>query len=357
MRYRCAVLDDYQRVALEMADWSVVTNDIDVTPFPVAIEGVEAAAHALQEFEIICAMRERTPFPRALLERLPKLKLLVTTGMRNASIDVAAAKERGITVCGTEGAKHPTAELAIGLILSLARNIPGESLSMKVTQGPTGPWQHTVGRDLFGHTLGIIGLGNLGQRVAKVGQAFGMKVLAWSQNLKPEKCKEVGVEYATKADLFQNSDFISIHLQLSDRTRGLVSATDLAMMKKSAYLINTSRGPIIDEAALVRALEKHQIAGAGLDVFNVEPLPGDHPLRKLPNALLTPHLGYVTQDGYRIFYGRSLAQLSKMVEVRNPGIVAYVLSDLSPGTWYFAVKTFTTANVESDFSGTVKATL
>lgn len=296
---RCAVLDDYQNVALKMADWSKVTGDVDVTVFNHGLGDVDAAARALQGYEIVCVMRERMPFPRTLIETLPDLKLLVTSGLRNASIDVAAAKARGVLVCGTEGAKHPTAELAIGLMIDLARSISVENARMKAGE----PWQATVGADLFQHTLGIIGLGNLGQRVARVAQAFGMKVLAWSQNLTPEKCAEVGVTYATKADLFQNSDFITIHTQLSDRTRGLVSATDLAMMKNTAYLINTSRGPIVDETALVEALQKQAIAGAGLDVFDIEPLPANHPYRKLQNVILTPHLGYVTQDGYRLFYG------------------------------------------------------
>jgi phosphoglycerate dehydrogenase-like enzyme len=299
MRYRCAVLDDYQNVALKMADWSKVTGDVDVTVFNERLGDEAAVARALQGFGIVCVMRERTPFPRSLIEKLPDLKLLVTTGLKNASIDIAAAKERGITVCGTEGAKHPTAELAIGLMIDLARSISVENARMKAGEA----WQATVGADLYGHTLGVIGLGNLGQRVARVAQAFGMNVIAWSQNLTPERCKEHGVGYATKADLFQQSDFISIHMVLSDRTRGLVDKTDLAMMKPTAYLINTSRGPIIDEAALVAALQNKTIAGAGLDVFDVEPLPRDHVLRTLPNVVLTPHLGYVTQDGYRMFYG------------------------------------------------------
>ncbi|MFN3348467.1 D-2-hydroxyacid dehydrogenase family protein [Pseudorhodoplanes sp.] len=299
MRYRCAVLDDYQNVALSMADWSKVTDDIDVTVFNERLGDEAAVARALQGFQIVCVMRERTPFPRSLIEKLPDLKLIVTTGLKNASIDVTAAKERGILVCGTEGAKHPTAELAIGLMIDLARHISAENARMKAGE----PWQATVGADLFGHTLGIIGLGNLGQRVAKVGQAFGMKVIAWSPNLTLERCQEHGVAYATKADLFQQSDFITIHLVLSDRTRGLISATDLGMMKPTAYLINTSRGPIVDEGALIAALQNNAIAGAGLDVFDTEPLPRDHALRTLPNVVLTPHLGYVTQDGYRIFYG------------------------------------------------------
>jgi D-3-phosphoglycerate dehydrogenase len=299
MRYRCAVLDDYQNVALKMVDWSSVTGDVDVTVFNERLGDEASVASALQGFGIVCIMRERTPFPRSLIEKLPDLKLLVTTGQRNASIDVAAAKERGITVCGTDGAKHPTAELAVGLMIDLARNISVENARMKAGEA----WQTTVGADLFGHTLGIIGLGNLGQRVAKVGQAFGMKVIAWSQNLTPERCAEHGVTYATKADLFQQSDFISIHMVLSDRTRGLVGKTDLAMMKPTAYIINTSRGPIIDEAALAAALQSKSIAGAGLDVFGTEPLPRDHVFRTLPNVVLTPHLGYVTEDGYRMFYG------------------------------------------------------
>lgn len=310
MRYRCAVLDDYQNVALKMADWSRVTGDADVTVFNERLGDEAAVARALQGFGIVCLMRERTPFPRSLIEKLPDLKLIVTTGLKNASIDVAAAKERGILVCGTEGAKHPTAELAIGLMIDLARHISEENARMKAGEA----WQATVGADLFGHTLGIVGLGNLGQRVAKVGQAFGMKVIAWSQNLTPERCAEHGVSYATKADLFQQSDFISIHMVLSDRSRGLISATDLGMMKPTAYIINTSRGPIIDETALIAALKNKAIAGAGLDVFDTEPLPRDHALRTLPNVVITPHLGYVTQDGYRAFYGGTVEAIRAFLD-------------------------------------------
>jgi phosphoglycerate dehydrogenase-like enzyme len=299
MRYRCAVLDDYQNVALSMADWSAVTGDVDVTVFNTPLGDSEAVAKALQGFDIVCIMRERTPFPRALIEQLPDLKLLVTTGLRNASIDVAAAKERGIVLCGTDGAKHPTAELTVGLLIDLARHISHENARMKAGE----PWQSTVGGDLFGHTLGIVGLGNLGTRVAKVAQAFGMNVLAWSQNLTPEKCEAAGVTYAIKEDLFQQSDFITVHLQLSPRSRGLIGAAELALMKPTASIINTSRGPIIDEAALIAALKDGKIAGAALDVFDTEPLPRDHAFRSLPHVILTPHLGYVTQDGYRIFYG------------------------------------------------------
>lgn len=322
MRYRCAVLDDYQNVALKMADWSRVTGDADVTVFNERLGDEAAVARALQGFGIVCLMRERSPFPRSLIEKLPDLKLIVTTGLKNASIDVAAAKERGILVCGTEGAKHPTAELAIGLMIDLARHISEENARMKAGEA----WQATIGADLFGHTLGIVGLGNLGQRVAKVGQAFGMKVIAWSQNLTPERCAEHSVSYATKADLFQQSDFISIHMVLSDRSRGLISATDLGMMKPTAYIINTSRGPIIDETALIAALQNKTIAGAGLDVFDTEPLPRDHALRTLPNVVITPHLGYVTQDGYRAFYGGTVEAIrafldGKPIRVMNPEVL------------------------------------
>jgi D-3-phosphoglycerate dehydrogenase len=293
-----------------MADWSRVTGDVDVTVFNERLSDEAAVARALRGYGIVCVMRERTPFPRSLIERLPDLKLLVTTGLRNASIDVAAANERGITVCGTEGAKHPTAELAIGLLIDLARKISVENARMKAGE----PWQATVGADLCGHTLGVIGLGNLGQRVARVAQAFGMKVIAWSQNLTPERCAEHGIEYATKADLFQQSDFISIHMVLSDRTRGLVSKTDLGMMKPTAYIINTSRGPIIDEVALAAVLQSQSIAGAGLDVFGTEPLPRDHVFRTLPNVVLTPHLGSVTQDGYRVFYGGTVEAIRAFLD-------------------------------------------
>lgn len=310
MRVRCAVLDDYQNVALKMADWSRVTGDVDVTVFNEGLGDEAAVARALQGFGIVCLMRERTRFPRSLIEKLPDLKLIVTTGLKNASIDVAAARDRGITVCGTEGAKHPTAELAIGLMIDLARHISEENARMKAGEG----WQSTIGADLYGHTLGVIGLGNLGQRVAKVAQAFGMNVIAWSQNLTPERCTEHGVTYATKADLFQQSDFISIHMVLSDRSRRLVSATDLGMMKPTAYIINTSRGPIVDEAALIAALRNKAIAGAGLDVFDTEPLPKDHVLRTLPNVVLTPHLGYVTRDGYRAFYGGTVEAIRAFLD-------------------------------------------
>jgi phosphoglycerate dehydrogenase-like enzyme len=301
MPIRCAILDDYQNVTLTMADWSKVKADAEIKVFNEPFGSPEEAAKALAGFEIICAMRERTPFPRSIFEKLPGLKLLVTTGMRNAAIDMAAASDHKVTVCGTESAGHPTAELTIGLMIDLARKISVENARMKGGEA----WQATVGGDLNGKTLGILGLGRLGQRVAKVGLAFGMKVVAWSQNLTPEKCREAGAEYATKDELLRQSDFITIHMVLSARSRGLIGAHELSQMKPTAYLINTSRGPLIDETALIAALKENRISGAALDVYDVEPLARDHPLRKLPNALLTPHLGYVTTDNYRLFYGQT----------------------------------------------------
>lgn len=302
MRYRCAVLDDYQNVALSFADWSAVAGEVEVTVFNKGLGDLNATAQALQGFQIVCAMRERTAFPRALIEKLPDLKLIVTTGMKNASIDVAAAKEKGVVVCGTDSLGHPTAELTIGLLIDIARRISFESAHMKAGE----PWQVTVGHDLKDKTLGVIGLGRLGSRVARVCKALDMKVLAWSPNLTPQRCEEAGVAYATKEGLLKESDFVTLHIVLSERTKGLIGAADLALMKKSACLINTSRGPLVDEAALIDALTNKTIAGAALDVYDTEPLPKGHPLRSLPGALLTPHLGYVTQDNYRIFYGQTV---------------------------------------------------
>ena len=302
MRLRCAVLDDYQNVALAMADWSKITGEVEVEVFNAPLGDTEDVAKALAGFAIVCLMRERTPFPRAIFEELPNLKLVVTTGLRNAAIDVAAAKEHGVVVCGTESAGHPTAELAFGLIIDLARSISLENARMKAGEA----WQATIGTDLFGKTIGIIGLGKLGGRVAKAAQAFGMNVIAWSQNLTPEKAREFGADYASKEDLLRQSDFVTIHLQLSARTRGLIAAKEIGLMQPTAFLINTSRGPIVDEPALIAALQGSKIAGAGLDVYEVEPLPREHALRKLPNVILTPHLGYVTADNYRMFFGQTV---------------------------------------------------
>jgi D-3-phosphoglycerate dehydrogenase len=298
MPLRCAILDDYQNVALTFADWSKVKGDIEIKVFNEHLGGADNVVAALADFAIVCAMRERTVFPRAVIEALPALKLLVTTGMRNASIDLEAAKARGVVVCGTPAFGNATAAIATGLMLELARHIGYENA--RLTAGAV--WQTTIGLDLEGVTLALLGLGKLGTRMAEIGRAFKMNVIAWSQNLTPEKCKEAGAEHVSRDDLFRRADFLSIHLQLSERTRGLVGARELGLMRKSAYLINTSRGPIVDEVALLAALRDKRIAGAGLDVFDIEPLPVAHRLRKLDNVVLTPHLGYVTEQNYRTFF-------------------------------------------------------
>lgn len=293
-----AVLDDYQAAALQMANWGALPLDTQVQVFRDHLSDQAAVVERLKDFEIIVAMRERTPFPRSLLERLPRLKLLVTTVMRNASIDVKAATDQGIVVCGTGGVGYPTAELTWGLILALLRQIPRED---KATRD--GQWQVSVGVGLRDKVLGVIGLGNLGSQVATVGKAFQMQVLAWSQHLTPERATQFGATLVSKEELLSRADIVTIHLVLGERTRGLLGAKDLALMKPTAYLINTSRGPIVEEKALVEALEKRTIAGAALDVYDEEPLPLDHPLRRLENTVITPHLGYVTEEGYRVFYG------------------------------------------------------
>ncbi|MEN3382805.1 MAG: hypothetical protein V7608_2849 [Hyphomicrobiales bacterium] len=296
MTHRCAILDDYQNVATKLADWSI--PDVEVKVFNEWFADQKAAVAALKGFSIICMMRERTPFLKATLEQLPDLKLLITSGARNASIDLDYAAERGITVCGTGAAGQPTAELAIGIMLELARKIGYESNRMK-----TGvPWQSTLGIELGGKTLGLLGFGKLGSKVGEIGKALGMTLIAWSQNLTAQAAKAGGATLVSKEDLFRQSDFLSIHLQLSARSRGLVTAKDLALMKPTAFLINTSRGPIVDEPALLSVLGQRKIAGAGLDTFDIEPLPVKHPLRGLDNTVLTPHLGYVSQEGYKVYY-------------------------------------------------------
>jgi len=295
---KTAILDDYHNVALKLADWSPVGKDVDITVFDKPFAGPVEAIKALQGFPIIVGMRERTPFPRKVIEALPDLKLLITTGARNNSFDVKTANERGITVCGTGGFGNPTASIAIGLMLELTRHIGFENARMK----SGAPWQITMGQDVEGMTLGTLGLGKLGQRVATIAKALGMKVIAWSPNLTPDKAKEAGVDYVAKDDLFRNADILTIHVVLGDRSRGLVGARELGLMKKTAYLVNTSRGPIVDEKALIAALTAKSIAGAGLDVFDVEPLPLDHPFRKMDNVVLTPHLGYVSERNYRVLY-------------------------------------------------------
>jgi phosphoglycerate dehydrogenase-like enzyme len=312
-----AILDDYQNVALKMADWSKLQQGHRVVVFNQRLPDVEAAARALAEFEVIGIMRERTPFSRALFDKLPKLKLLVTTGKRNASIDLEAAKAHGVTVCGTGGAGRATAELAIALMLGLARHLREEFQAMR----PGGAWQTTLGFDLEGKTLGIIGLGNLGSRVGKIGAAIGMRLIAWSENLTPEKAKERGAERVDKDELFKRSDVISIHSVLSPRTRGLVGARELGLMKPTALLINTSRGPIVDERAMLAALREKRIAGYGADTFDVEPLPADHPLRAEPRALLTPHLGYVTEETYRDFYAGMVSAIEAWLAGKPTGVL------------------------------------
>jgi phosphoglycerate dehydrogenase-like enzyme len=298
MRYRCAVLDDYQNVAMTLADWGKIAGDVDVTVFTKHMGGADEVHRALKDFHIVCMMRERTPFRRNTIEALPNLKLLITTGARNASIDMAAAAERGITVCGTSSFGNPTTGITFGLMLELTRRIGFEHARLKSGE----PWQVTLGPDIEGKTLGIIGLGKLGTRVAGVAKAFGMRVIAWSPNLTPEKCKEAGVDYAAKDDLFRTADIVTIHVQLGDRSRGLVTARELGLMKQTAYIINTARGPIIEEKALIAALDQHRIAGAGLDVFDVEPLPLDHPFRRMDNVVITPHLGYVSRQNYEHYF-------------------------------------------------------
>ena len=305
---KIAILDDYQNVALTMADWSVVPDEHEIVVFDDHLADIEQVADRLKDFDIICIMRERTPLPRQLIEMLPNLKLLITSGMRNASIDLAAAADAGVTVCGTGASGYATAELAWSLILALVRNIGIEDRSMR-ERG----WQNTIGNELRGKTIGILGLGRLGGRVASYARAFEMNVLAWSQNLTAERAAECGAELVPLDDLLARSDVVTVHLVLSDRTRNLLGPAELAKLKPTAYLVNTSRGPIVNEVALMDVLEHGRIRGAGLDVFDVEPLPFDHPMRNLSNAILTPHVGYVTEETYRIFF-------AEMVE----NIVAYM---------------------------------
>jgi phosphoglycerate dehydrogenase-like enzyme len=310
MSVRCAILDDYQNVALAFADWTKVSRDVDIKVFNEHLGNADQVIAALKGFAIVCAMRERTAFSRAVIDSLPELKLLITTGMRNAAIDLAAAKAKGIIVCGTPGFGNATAAIATGLMLELARRIGYENMRLKSGAA----WQSTIGLDLEGLTLGLLGLGKLGTRVAEIGRAFKMPIVAWSQNLTPEKCREVGAEYVSSDELFRRADFLSIHVQLSPRTRGLVGARQIALMKKTSYLINTSRGPIVEEAALLAALQEKRISGAGLDVFDIEPLPVDHPFRKLENVVLTPHLGYVTSQNYRAFFNGVVEDIRAFLE-------------------------------------------
>jgi phosphoglycerate dehydrogenase-like enzyme len=306
---RCAILDDYQNVALKMADWPAISKTVEIKVFNQWIPTAQVPA-ALKGFEIVCAMRERTRFSKQVLEALPDLRLLISTGMRNAAIDVKAANERGVVVCGTGGSGNPTAGIAIGLMLELTRHIGYENARLKAGA----PWQTTIGIDLEGKTLGVVGLGKLGTRVANIAKAFGMNVIAWSQNLTPEKCQEAGVTYASKEDLFRTADIVSIHLMLSDRSRGLIGAKDLALMKPSAYLINTARAAIVNQAALLAVLAERRIAGAGLDVFETEPLPLDSPLRAFDNVVITPHLGYASVQAYEVYFRETVEDIRAFLD-------------------------------------------
>jgi phosphoglycerate dehydrogenase-like enzyme len=295
--FRIAVLDDYQDVALTMADWSVLDGRASVTVFNDHLAEPDAVVARLQPFDVVCVMRERTPMTRAIIERLPKLRLIASTATGNASIDLEAAAEKGVQVVHTGYSPAPTVELTWALILASTRNLLAENAALR-----GGGWQRQIGDDLAGRTLGLLGLGNIGAAVARIGQAFGMKVVAWSQNLTAERATGAGAELVTKEELFRHADIVSIHLRLSGRTRGLVGAAELALMKPTARLVSTSRGPIVVEADLVAALEGGKFAGAAVDVFDQEPLPPDHPFRSLPNLLATPHIGYVTRGLYERFY-------------------------------------------------------
>lgn len=300
---RIAILDDYQRIALSCADWTRLAAE--VVPFHGHIPDTADLAAELRPFDVVVAMRERTPFTAERIRLLPNLRLLVTTGMRNASIDVAAANAAGVTVCGTRGTPGATPELTWALILALVRHVPEEDRRIR-----EGGWQQTVGFGLRGRTLGIVGLGNIGRQVAAIGRAFGMEVLAWSQHLSAAAAAAAGATAVAKDELFGTSDVITVHYKLSERSVGLVGARELGLMKPTAYIVNTSRGPIVDEDALLAALHSGTIAGAGLDVYDEEPLPGGHPLRAAPRTVLTPHLGYVTDDGYRTFYGDAVEDIA-----------------------------------------------
>ncbi len=304
---RCAILDDYQNVALASADWSPLAGRVEVVAFQDHLDDEAALVARLADVDVVVAMRERTAFGARLLAQLPRLKLLITSGMRNGSIDVAAAKARGVVVCGTASSSAPPVELTWALILGLARSLTVESTALRAN----GPWQSTVGLDLRGRTLGLLGVGKIGSNVAKIGSAFGMRVLGWSENLTAERAAAAGAELAeSKGALFAASDVLSIHLVLSDRTRHIVGAPELSAMKADALLINTSRAGIVDTAALIDALESARIRGAGLDVFDAEPLPPDHPFRTLPNVLATPHLGYVTRANYATYFREAVEDIA-----------------------------------------------
>lgn len=306
---KVAILDDYQNVALELADWSGVRHHAEITVFTDHLADPSAVVERLRPFGVVCVMRERTPLPSDILKQLPNLRLIASTGPRNASIDTQTATDLGIAVTATGYDATPTIEFAWSLILASMRGIDREAASLRA-----GGWQTGLGSNLRGKSLGIVGLGNIGKEVARIGLAFGMKVIAWSQNLTEEKASAAGATFVDKQTLFREADVITVHLVLSGRTRGLVGKPELALMKPTARLVNTSRGPIVDEAALIEALQARRIAGAAVDVFDDEPLAPDHPFRKLENVLATPHIGYVTEDLYRTFYGDAAANITKWLE-------------------------------------------
>jgi len=308
---KVAVLDDYQGVALRMANWSSLDGRAELTVFNDHVSELDAVVERLAPFEVVCAMRERTPMGRPLLERLPNLKLIVSTGARNASIDLVAAKGLGITVCGTGYVNHGAAELTWALIMAAAKYIPQEHASVHA-----GGWQTKISKDLKGSTIGIVGLGTVGASIARYARAFEMHVIAWSANLTEAKAAEHGARLVSKAQLFRDADIVTLHLVLSERTKRVVGAAELASMKPTALLVNTSRGPLVDEAALIDALSKNAIGGAALDVFDAEPLPPGHPLRLLPNALTTPHIGFVTEQTYKVFYQDSVEAILAWLDGR-----------------------------------------
>jgi phosphoglycerate dehydrogenase-like enzyme len=313
-RFRIAVMDDYQDVAVSLADWSVLESRTTVTVFSDHLAETDAVVERLQPFDIVCVMRERTPMTRAIIERLPKLRLIASTGPRNAAIDLKAAEERGVQVVHTGYTSAPTIELTWALILANARNLVTENASLR-----GGGWQQSVGDDMAGRTLGVLGLGNVGGAVAQIGNAFGMKVIAWSHNLTTERAAQVHATLVARDELFQEADVVTIHLVLSRRTRGLVGAAEMALMKPTARLVNTSRGPIVVEADLIAALKARKIAGAAIDVFDQEPLPLDHPFRALPNVLATPHIGYVSHGLYARFYQDTVANIRRWLDGQAAG--------------------------------------
>jgi len=302
---KVAILDDYQNVALKMADWSAVASRAEISVFNDHLTDPAAIVERLLPFDVVCVMRERTPLPREIILRLPNLKLIASTGSRKASIDVAAAQERGISVTGTGYKSTPTIELTWALILGSVRHVVEESNAIR-----NGGWQTAIGQELDGKVLGVLGLGNIGKQVARIGLAFGMKVIAWSENMTHETAEAEGATFVTKSELFRQADIVTVHLVLSKRTRGLVGAAELQLMKPTARLVNTSRGPIVDEGALIKVLQSRAIAGAAIDVFDEEPLPEQHPFRRLDNVLTTPHIGYVAEDLYRTFYGDAAASIA-----------------------------------------------